>query len=207
VRKPYILITISALALKCLSLIPLIIDVDEAWFSAAGAAIQHPQDYFIRAVDNKPPGTVWFYWALQRLMHGEASPRFVRLGYIICVVATAIVLSRFLNKKKRSVTILTYLLASVIASPLMLSTTTEGLVVLFTSVSLLLAWQNKKGVYPVIACLLFGMSLVLKQTAVFFIIPIIIAYRFAPDAILLLGLGAMLPIIATLSALGATEFF
>ena len=78
-----------ALGVRFLSLIPSIIDDDEAWFSASAAALKHPFEFYQRALDNKPPGTVWFYEWVQGFEQGMQDPHLVRFVFILLMISTS----------------------------------------------------------------------------------------------------------------------
>src|SRR5689334_2913441 len=79
-------------ALRFLCVIPWIIDDDEAWWSASALALRSPWDFYRKAVDDKPPGAVWFYWCVAQLFpHGD-DPRVARAVFTALYVAGAALL-------------------------------------------------------------------------------------------------------------------
>lgn len=195
-----------------LSLIPLVIDVDEAWFAASAAALNWPVDYFNKALDNKPPGTVWFFWCIQKLVALGTTPRVVRAVSVVVVVLTAWILSRFTKRRRRPYVVFSFLTASVIASPKLLSTTTEGLLLPFVCFAMWMCWRSLDRqtirlwqFIAVGACL--GVALVFKQTAVFFILPALYTAGFSLRKQLALGCGVVLPVIATMAVLGEAQYW
>src|ERR1700722_18671127 len=77
---------------RFLSSIPFIIDDDEAWWVVAARALSNPGEYYLRAVDHKPPGIVWFYWFAEKILHCGTDPRFIRAFYSALVILMSVIL-------------------------------------------------------------------------------------------------------------------
>ena len=89
-----------AAILRILSVFPLVIDDDEAWWSASALALKTPWEFYHKAIDNKPPGTVWFYWLSGHLLPVGADPRIARAAYVTVTVFAAWLLSLMARKMK-----------------------------------------------------------------------------------------------------------
>ena len=179
-------IFVLAFLARCLGLIPAVIDDDEAWFAATGAVMQRPGDFFTHAVDNKPPGTAWYYWVVQHLGGGVSpdnymDPRLARFFFILLLVATAWILGRCASRLRGRdagwVAALGFFLISPLPSPKLMATTTEGLMLPLISLSVwmwlqaLLESSRIRLSRAATAGLALGAALVLKQTAIFFLAP------------------------------------
>lgn len=171
-RAPLALILISIFALRILSLIPRVIDVDEAWFAASAAALEAPFEFFTTAIDNKPPGTVWFYWVVDQLFGAGTDPRPARAVSILLIAAAAWLTSLCVERKKRMLTAALFLMATALPSPKILATSTEGLMLPFLCFVL---WIGLRGFnaklkwhHSALAGLCIGVCILLKQTTAFF---------------------------------------
>lgn len=183
------LIVIAA-ALRLLSLVPLAIDVDESWFAASAAALERPLDFFRIAPDNKPPGTVWFYWLARHLFDSGSDPRAARALCIALTFFSSLLLGRIVTVTTHSrkkllglgrrgwITALLFLLCSALPSPELLAATTETMMLplicavmlwLLTALANPLAQLTARG--AALCGIALGACLVLKQTAVFFVVP------------------------------------
>jgi hypothetical protein len=158
--------------------VPSVIDEDEAWFSASALGLKNPLQYFQRAIDNKPPGTVIFYW----VCGGDL--RIARLAMIGLSTLTAFVLAGIHRKISRpdpedsdtfwNIALL-FMVCSVIPSFELFSVTNEGLLLFFEVVSLFLILET--GALPLIgSALAFGFGLLIKPTAAFFLLPLGITF-------------------------------
>jgi hypothetical protein len=177
-------------AARLFACIPFIIDDDEAWWVVAARALRSPFDYYLRAVDHKPPGVVWFYWFLDKILflgQSASDPRLMRALFSLTYIGAALVLGRLatLNdvaeggeSRRKWVASSFFLIASVMASPKLLTTTFDGLLVIFVilgyGVALLCTFPGS----VIVAGALLGCGLLVKQTGVFFAIPILFAARY-----------------------------
>jgi hypothetical protein len=180
-----------ALAARLVALVPPVIDVDEAWFAASGAALEHPGDFYAQTADNKPPGTVWFYWAVNRALGSGLDPRPARAVYVLLLLATAWLLARLVrdwpSRAPRREGALApwyaaavFLLASGATSPEMLAVTTEGLMLLPLAALMSVCARAVGGAGLTIAgAAVAGISLaacaLLKQTGLVFAVPVLYA--------------------------------
>ena len=223
-----ILFFFLAFMVRCLGLVPAVIDDDEAWFAASGAVLKKPGDFFHHALDNKPPGTAWYYWVVQHLSGTGTDPRLARLVFILLLAGTAWVLGRCVARLRDAeagkVTALSFFIMSALPSPKMMATTTEGLMLPLISVSIWV-WldallRTSRGTSRVcqariaLAGLMIGAALILKQTAAFFLTPAVYAiwilYRrraMGWVGVLVFCLALTIPLGLTLFALGPTDLW
>jgi 4-amino-4-deoxy-L-arabinose transferase-like glycosyltransferase len=170
---------IGLFLLRLASLKPTFIDDDEAWFSASARALTHPSEFYLLTPDNKPPGTVWFYW----ITGGD--PILARLALILLTTLTAYLVYRICLKIGRSSSIAKtsagLFLCSSAFLPKLFAVTNEGLILILSTAMLsiwLLAIDRKK--IPNLALciasgLLGSMTMLIKQTSVVYLFPIIFA--------------------------------
>jgi hypothetical protein len=217
-----------ALAARLVALVPPVIDVDEAWFAASGAALEHPGDFYAQTADNKPPGTVWFYWAVNRLLGSGLDPRPARAIYALLLLAAAWLLARVVREwpsraPRRDESLApwyaaaAFLLASGATSPEMLAVTTEGLMLLPLAALMSVGARVVGGAgLTVGGAAIAGLSLtacvLLKQTGLVFAVPVLYAaWRArregrAPRAALAMLAAASLGVLALVIArLGPNE--
>jgi 4-amino-4-deoxy-L-arabinose transferase-like glycosyltransferase len=160
--------------LRCTSLLLPILDDDEAWFSASAKVLRSPFDFYLQAPDNKPPGTTWFFWLFQ------GNPILARAGFLILIVTTALFLGwlagRILGKAQWPTSLL-FLIATAVPAPKLLAVTNEGLMLTPLCMSLgiwLLALQKQRPprlVWSALSGFLLAGALLIKQTALFFLLP------------------------------------
>lgn len=197
-RSTILKLLFIAFFVRLVTLIPPVIDVDEAWFAASGSILDAPGEFITKALDNKPPGTVWFFWIVKKIsgfftgIHA-ADPRPARAVYVLLTFFTGLLVGSLVRRIRKDVkdmqetkitlnnasliAMLTYVFASAIPSPELLSTTTEGLmapfIVLNMAVWIVALHENRA--LNVGELLLSGVCLgllgLLKQTAVFFVLP------------------------------------
>lgn len=172
-RVPLILFLLSIFALRILSLIPRVIDVDEAWFAASAAALKSPFEFFTTAIDNKPPGTVWFYWIVEQLFDAGTDPRPARAVSILLIAVAAWLTSLCVERRKRVLAAAVFLMATALPSPELLATSTEGLMLPFLSFVL---WIGLRGLgeklkwyHMALSGLAIAVCALMKQTTVFFV--------------------------------------
>jgi len=163
--------------LRCTSLLVPVLDDDEAWFSASARVLRSPFDFYLQAPDNKPPGTTWFFWLFQ------GNPILARAGFLALIVATALFLGwlagRILGKARFFTwpTSLLFLLATAVPAPKLLAVTNEGLMLAPLCVSLgiwLVALQKQRPprlIWSALSGLSLAGALLIKQTALFFLLP------------------------------------
>jgi hypothetical protein len=199
-----VLFLFLAVAARLVALLPPVIDVDEAWFATSGAALERPGDFYAQTADNKPPGTVWFYWAVNRLFGSGLDPRPARALYALVLFASALLIARLARDgpngarsagrgtappcfSRGAAAAVAFLLASGAPSPEMLSVTTEGLMCLPMLLLMLICWRAVSGeglsvVGGVVAGAMIAACALLKQTGLFFVAPVLYAtWRAARD--------------------------
>jgi len=219
------------LALRFFTLIPSVIDDDEAFYSASGAALHHPLEFYQRAIDNHPPGTAWFYFFVQKLTQHLsapiADPRLGRAVLIVLLGITAWILGEIasdlsgtsIKKRARFLTAIIFFMASALPSPKNLSVTNEGLMlpllVIAIGIWLQAVVKNRriKITEQLISGLLLVFAILVKQTAVFFALPIFICaqilisrkiMRFKESFIWILA--ALVFLIVVVQGMGAADF-
>ena len=204
--------------LRLLSVLPFVIDDDEAWWSAASNAMKFPWDFYRSAVDHKPPGVVWFYWLVNHLIPCASDPRVIRAAYVLMTIAAALVLKqiarRFQSEKSEKsdagwLAANLFLLISAVPSPKVLAVTADGLIVNLTIFGFGLALLADFAAVPILAGVLLGFALIIKQTAVFFCLPILFAAspkKWTRREILGFALGSFLVVIPTILSVGMQDF-
>lgn len=217
-RVPMVLFALSIFALRILTLIPRVIDVDEAWFAASGAALASPFEFFTKALDNKPPGTVWYFWIVDKVLDAGTDPRFGRACALLGLAVAAWLTSLCVERRKRWLAGAVFLMATALPSPKLLATTTEGLMLPLLCFVL---WMGSRGLgskrrlsHAALTGLAFGLCLLLKQTAVFFVPAF--AYFLVSAArrrhlsalgVIVACLACVLPVVFTLAKIGSSDFW
>lgn len=211
----------SVALLRFLAVSPFVIDDDEAWWSAAANAMKSPWDFYRSAVDHKPPGVVWYYWFVNRVIPCAADPRIIRAVYTLLTVAAAGVLgwmaSEFSRRRKRTsasfptgwVAATLFLLMTAIPVPKLLSVTADGLIVILTVAAYGVALFFEFPGAALVSGVILGFALLIKQTAVFFAIPILLSQwprKWSWKEIPLFALGAALVVAPTIVGVGWGDF-
>lgn len=177
------------LALRLLSLVPSVIDDDEGWFAASANALTGPFSYFRRALDDKPPGTVWFdeavRWVALQLGLGPAHlAQWSRLAGLCLLALTAWALYRLARRRTPEAraagtwTALFFLLGSGAFSPKLFALTNEQLLLAPVSLAVLLALDASLGprwLRAASAGVALGLACWVKQTALAFLLPVLLA--------------------------------
>lgn len=171
-------------AVRLLTSIPRVIDDDEAWFSVTGYSLKSVSELFKVAIDNKPPGTAWYYYALSSWVDPALLAPFARGVQTVLLAGAAWVFSRFLSDRAKRPWAATALLLGLSAGgPKLLSVTNEGLMVILLILAFSLArasrhWGAQEKAGPLLGPLFASLSgllmagvLALKQTGVFFLLP------------------------------------
>lgn len=193
---------------------PLVIDVDEAWFAASASALVSPGQFYTRALDNKPPGTAWFYWLTQRMLPGFqiADPRPTRIVAFALLILGAIALGRAVSllRENRVATTqgeasvlglcrygwgaaLAVVLVTALPVPEQLAVSSEVLALPILCLALavfVVALELKRSFTPELAAILgaaLAWGVLLKQTVIFFVIAAFGAAAFLWRARLLSG--------------------
>jgi hypothetical protein len=193
-------------AIRFASCIQFVVDDDEAWWSVAARALKNPFEYYLRAVDHKPPGIVWFYWIVDQCAtwgQGGCDPRLIRAVYVVFLTLASLLLGRLAvffagPTPKKSLSWITasfFLIASAMASPKLLAVTADGLLVIFVIAAYAVGLLGRFRGRSILAGALLGCALLVKQTAVFFALPILLAawpQRFSLREILGFAFGASL---------------
>lgn len=174
--------------------LPAVVNQDEATAASLAMEMARGEDLYVDIVDRKPPGMQVLYVASIELT-GSSSLVPVRLLMLGCVVAAAAVLAVNVTDRRDE---------QVFAFALfLLGTTTMGFIDAHSASSegflllpVVLAWVCSKNERAVLAGALLAVAVLLKQPAVFFIIPI--AYNLWRGsrgrrglALALVSLGAM----------------
>ncbi|MDR3606299.1 MAG: glycosyltransferase family 87 protein [Oligoflexia bacterium] len=221
-RDPWRILFWLLAAARFLSCVPFIVDDDEAWWVVAARALRSPFEYYLRAVDHKPPGIVWFYWFADKLLffthvfsRDPVDPRIMRAAFSLCLIAGAFLLGRlavFFSKRSdlRWVAASFFLIASVVATPKLMTITADGLMILFVIAAYAVAFTSRRAGKTIIAGALLGCALLVKQTGVFFALPILIAgwpKRWSVREIAGFALGASLVYVPAALSLHPSEFF
>jgi hypothetical protein len=168
-----------------------VIDDDESLNAAAGAALKHPLEFYQRAVDNHPPGTAWFYFFVQKLNHQLADPRLARLILIVLLALTAWILGEIAHdlaetrfkKRAREITAFVFFIAAALPSPKNIAVTNEGLMLPLISIAIgvwiqaICRHRKIRVSEQLVSGFLLAFALLVKQTAVFFILPILVCVR------------------------------
>jgi hypothetical protein len=219
-------------ALRFASCLQFVVDDDEAWWSVAARALKNPFEYYLRAVDHKPPGIVWFYWGVDRLatlVHAGSDPRLTRAVYAVLLMIAALLLGKLavffagqrrtnahsprsapLSSRLSWATSCFFLIASAMASPKLLAITADGLLVIFVIAAYATGLLGRFRGRSIAAGALLGCALLVKQTAIFFAIPILIAAwpkRFSVREILGFALGASLVYVPAAVFSHLSEFY
>jgi MFS family permease len=203
-----------AACLRLLSCIPFILDDDEAWWVVAARGLRTPWEYYFRAVDHKPPGIVWFYWFSEQILH-SGDPRVIRAFYSLLTVGAALVLGwmarRFSERSGIDFKVAAFfLLAAPMASPKLLSVTADGLLLLFVIPAYGIALFATFPGASLLAGVLLGGALLVKQTAVFFALPLLLVRRpraFGFRDFFSFLVGSALVYLSAVWAVDPTEFF
>jgi hypothetical protein len=183
-RKWRLLFFVLAI-LRFAGCVQFIVDDDEAWWVVAARALGNPFDYYLRAVDHKPPGIVWFYWLTGATW---LDPRWSRAIFTLLLVGAAFLLGKTAQFFRRSetqqaepepallwITGSFFLVASAMGSPKLFTVTADGLLIAFVIAAYALAFICRFRGRTVAAGALLGCALLVKQTAVFFALPILLA--------------------------------
>jgi hypothetical protein len=195
---------------RLLSLIPFVVDDDEAWWSVAARSLSSPFEYYFRAVDHKPPGIVWF------VKFFGSDPRISRLFFTLLISLVAVALGRlalWFQEKKPGTdwkAACFFLFALAVGSPKLLTVTADGVLVLFVVAGYVVALTTDFWWTCLAAGALLSFALLVKQTAIFFAIPILFARRpksWSFKEILGFALGATLIYLPTVLLMNWREFF
>lgn len=212
-------LTLGAVAFFRLAcLFPRIIDDDEAWWAASAHALSSPWEFYRRAVDPKPPGVVWIYWLWDRMApSGIADPRVARAFFVLCCFAGAWMLGVLASRPLPGIpgsrrdpgagglAAAFFLLASAAPSVKLFSFTAEGLLAVISTGIFGLAFLSESLAAATLCGMLWGIALLIKQTAVFFAIPLFLKKR--PWSRLgMIVVGAALMLVPAILALGPEEF-
>jgi hypothetical protein len=158
-----------------------ILDDDEAWFSASARALHSPFDLYLRAPDNKPPGTAWFFWLFQ------GNPVLARAGLLVLIVAIALFLGHLakrISEKAQWPTSLLFLICTAIPAPKLLAVTNEALMLVPLSLALGIWWlalQERRSPPAILSAAsgaLVASAFLIKQTALLFLLPLVFAQGF-----------------------------
>lgn len=181
------LFALVALFFRAWTLWPLAIDVDEAWFAASGASLESPFDFFSVVPDNKPPGTVWLYWLVDRLVGARGDPRPARAACIMLVMIASWLVGRITmgiagayrgQKTRLGLSVLGWFaalacfLASGLPGPEMLATTSEAIMLPGLCLAPWALFDPGRGngrLRWLLAGLALGGCLLVKQNAIFFV--------------------------------------
>jgi 4-amino-4-deoxy-L-arabinose transferase-like glycosyltransferase len=180
---------LACVAFRFLGLFPFVIDDDEAWWSVSARWLHKPWDFYHSVPDDKTPGSVWFDWVVGHLVpHLGPDPRLVRAAYFLLTVGAAWILGKIAELMLRSsderslssrhllwLTASLFLIATVLPSPKLLAYTSDGLMVLFVIAAYGLALFYSAPWAMLAAGALLGSALLVKQTAVFAVIPLLFA--------------------------------
>jgi hypothetical protein len=215
------LFIISTLFLRLITLIPIIIDDDEAWFSVSGFSIQNLSESFSVVIDNKPPGTAWFYWMIAQVVepsHLTRWARFIQVGllflssFFIGKMASSFATNTpYKSTRTNWVAVLLFLVTFGAAGPKMYAVTNESLMAPWIIFSLYLVWPQFIGSDSLkIRAFFSGVALAaavfIKQTGIFFIGPWILAVSGKKEMILGL-LGFSITLLSCTAFVGAEQFW
>lgn len=184
---------------RLLSLIPPVIDDDEGWFAASANALEGWRSFFRRALDDKPPGTVWFD-ALVRWVVGPLHlAQWSRLAGLVVLALTAWMVARIARRVlerapaggegSAGMAALTFLLAAGAFTPKLFALTNEQLMLAPITLAVLAALDDAlapRMVRWLVAGAAIGMATWLKQTSLVFLLPVLIACDGAAAAVLVL---------------------
>ena len=198
-----------------------------------GAALRSPGDYFLKALDNKPPGTAWFYWIINHALEAGTDPRPARLVLVAWLALIAWLVGRTVTLLGSGGTrgrgpraelwalsprgwyaVVGCLAASALPVPEQLSGTTELIATLPLCATLWFVIEARARRFGTTAFgaagLVFGTAFVLKQTLILFapvaVVGLVWLWRSKQARVLQLaafGASALVPLVATVWWLGA----
>ncbi len=224
-KQYWITAFIGVALLRFVSIIPFVIDDDEAWWAVSARALKTPWEFYFRAVDVKPPGIVWFYYFVDRIVHCACDPRVTRAAFILLLVGAALCLRWLLprlsagaagaagSSKKGWIAATLFVLGTAMGLPKLFTITGEGLMTLFVVAGYSLAFVPAvstavPGIYLLSGALL-GCAILVKQTAILFAIPILFCRfpkRFTSFQIGQFLLGSLLVVVPALWAVDPATF-
>jgi hypothetical protein len=234
--RPWVWGFFAAAALRFASVVPFVIDDDEAWWVVAARALKTPWEYYFRAVDHKPPGIVWFYWLLNRVVDTHCDPRVIRAIYTLLLIPGAWLVGWIARELARPpgdpaakapartgwIAGTLFLVGTSLGNPKVFSVTSDGVMLLFVIAGYALALRAPGARGPgrrgnalvafasaLAVGAILGCGLLVKQTGVFFALPILICSRprrFSPREISLFALGSLAVVVPAIMAMDWREF-
>lgn len=181
----------AILSARLFTLLPAVIDDDEGWFAASANALTGPGSFFRRAVDDKPPGAVWFDAAVRWGMGPLHLAQWSRLWGLLALGISAALLARIARTQDGGTTraaawtAVVFLLACGAFSPKLFALTNEQLLLAPLCLALLAVLDTTLAPRPVrwvIAGAAVGLATWIKQTAVVFLLPLLLAWEGAGAA-------------------------
>ena len=184
---------VAALALRLLTLYPAILDDDEAWFSVSGYSMKTPADALRAVIDNKPPGTSWFYWFIAQLTGSSHLAQWARLIQILGLGLAVWLISGIVRRKTskshastgREEVALALCLAWGATHPKLFATTNEGLMIPWIALAITLAWPSeirrlndpKTLTRALLSGIAMAIVIAIKPTGLFFLLPWTLAFN------------------------------
>ena len=204
VRWRWVGLFAALLCVRLLTLLPAVIDDDEGFFAASANALSGPRSFFLRALDDKPPGTVWFDAAVRWISGPLHLAQWSRLAGLLVLGVTAVLVARIARTgaseeaprgRPGGWAAALFLVATGAFTPKLFALTNEQLLLAPLTLAVLAAVDGTlapRAVRWVIAGAALGVATWIKQTAVLFLLPVLLACD---------GLGAG---VAVLAAFGLT---
>jgi hypothetical protein len=198
-----------ALVARLATLVPRVIDDDEAWFAASARALSHPFDFFRAAPDNKPPGTVWFYEAVRAVLGAWHLPQTARLLGLLLLAGTCVLLARIAQRLSPGTgprAALLLALASGALAPQLFALTNEQLMIAPVTFAVFAALELRGRSRWLFAGVAVGLSCWVKQTGVLFLLPVLLACESVLEGALVIA-ACLLTVGAQIVAVGPRDFW
>jgi hypothetical protein len=214
-----LLAALAAVAVvRLFTLWPAVIDDDEAFFAASANALRGPASFFKTALDDKPPGTVWFDAAVRTLTGPMHLAQWSRLAGLLVLALTAFFAGRIARRlseptgralEAEHFTWLALALGTGAFTPKLFALTNEQLMLLPLTCAIWLALPRpgERSLWRALAAgAVLGAATWVKQTALLFALPVALALG-APLEIALAALAFLAVAFAGAWTVGLSDYW